>query len=902
MVQKLFRKRMSALLVFAMIISIFSSNYVGYAAAGSDDSFSDIEDSYAKAEIAALVEKNILSGFNDGSFKPTDSMTRAQLAKVIVLSSGLTVDTDSAAKFQDVESSNWFAGYVGALVKSGITQGTSATAFSPNKTVSREELAVFFIRAFGWEELAAATALDESISDLAGVSSWAKSSVSFAYKIGFIKGIANADGTFRFNPEGSADRQALARLAYEFVVNKSVYEEKVKLLTPAVEELPAKETGSSNPSNNNGGNNDDDDDTVTKVINTAGQYSFGNVTGDVTINVQNVTLKDTVITGDLYLQEGIGNGDVTLDNVTVTGQTLVYGGGANSIHVANSVLATIIVNKNDGSIRLVLEDGTNVQQLELQSGAVIQTTGDGEVAAVNISSSVPHNAQITFNGDFDSILVHAEQVAINFAEGSTIDSLEVSEEALGTLFHLAAGSTISRAIVNAIVSFAGTGNIQSSLVNVEGVDFDGLANKPVFEADLTVTSAVYTPHELSLSAIDATRQIVFTGVRDSGERKDITLSAEWSSTDSTVAEVVYGKVKAKGDGTTIIHANYGAFQIEVPVTVSVYEPGTGYPTISEVHVTNGAIDVEFDGDVNDVTIEHFVVTATVSGSVYELQNLVYSNGTITFDPVENYGSTLYVTVESDADKTKFAGSQSGQIKLTGFGGQIKNVAGQAVPNLTIQFRKGLDARTGEVIGSAVTDEDGKYFIYLAPGIYTGELGGEGTTYITTYLIGVSAINVKNINQNQTAIGIPSETETRIVLTWGRDPWDLDSHLIGPTVGDGQFHTWYADTVYLYEDVLIADLDLDDVSSYGPETTTIRQVMPGTYTFYVHNFSRTGTLATSEAKIEVYKGNVSEPTEVYAVPSETGDALYWIVFEMTVNEDGSVVFNEVNEFTSVSPVV
>ncbi|KMV01227.1 hypothetical protein ACS72_00355 [Acinetobacter sp. VT 511] len=96
--------------------------------------------------------------------------------------------------------------------------------------------------------------------------------------------------------------------------------------------------------------------------------------------------------------------------------------------------------------------------------------------------------------------------------------------------------------------------------------------------------------------------------------------------------------------------------------------------------------------------------------------------------------------------------------------------------------------------------------------------------------------MENKRENQTAIEIPTQDETRFVLTWGKDPVDLDSHLVGPAGDEGMFHTYYSDKQYYNNGELMVDLDLDDVTSYGPETTTIRHLLPGTYTFYVHHFS------------------------------------------------------------------
>ncbi|WP_162160686.1 S-layer homology domain-containing protein [Paenibacillus gorillae] len=905
MLRKQARRKISILLALAMVLSIFSTNYFAFAAeTAAATSLSDIDQSYAKAEITALVEKGILAGFTDGTFKPGDSLTRAQLAKVLVLSLNKEEDLSGAASFKDVASSDWFAGYVGALVKSGITQGTSASSFSPNQTVTREELAVFFIRAFGWEEQAKAAALETSLSDLNSVSVWAKPHVSFAYKIGFIKGSTNNDGSISFNPSGKADRQALARLAYEFAVNKAAYADKVSALGTKKPEDDKKPTSPGGNSGSGNGSNPTPTPTATPnpetttTINEPGTRSLGTLTGNVVISAADVTLKDTTINGNLTLTSAIGLGDVTLDNVTVTGTTNVQGGGPNSIHVSNSILATVVVNKSDGSIRLVLENGTDVQQVELRSGGIIQANAAGEIGPISLTNTIPQNATVTLNGSFDTVNVNAQQINISLAEGASIGDLNVLQGAVNNAFQLYAGSSVSRLIVDAIASFAGAGIISSAQVNVNDVDFGGLTTPPVMAADPSVTAVVHNPQSLDLTAAGATKQIVLIGVRSQGDI-DLTQIAAWNSSSSSVAEVVYGVVKAVGEGTTTISANYGSFNVEVPVTVSVYQPVT-HPTITGIVVTNGQIDVQFDQQIEDLSLEHFKVTASLNGVETQLRGLNYSNGKINFQPISTYGKTLYVTVQHDANFTKFAGSQSGSIKLTGFGGKITDVHEDAVANLTIKFRKGLNAKTGDVVAIATTDANGKYFVNLPAGIYTGELGGEGTDYIKSYLIGVAASNVVNQNENFTAIKIPLASETRIVLTWGLQPKDLDSHLIGPAVdGNGQFHTWYSKKDYTVNGELIVDLDWDDVNSYGPETTTLRKNVPGTYLFYVHNFSQTPAMTASGAKVQVIQGTDWENPIEFTIPTGA-DELYWLVFEFTIDENGIITIHPINELTNENP--
>ncbi|WP_340397582.1 S-layer homology domain-containing protein [Paenibacillus sp. FSL E2-0202] len=220
------RRKLSLMIVFALLLSTLTPHMVFGEAA----QFKDITGSYAQKEIQSLTEAGIISGYEDNSFKPKKAMSRAELAKIIVLSLGLEANADQAAPFKDVAANSWYRGYVGALVKAGITEGTSATTFSPNANVTREELVVFFIRAFELDETAKKLPVDSKLSDISEVSEWAKAQVSLAFKNGFINGVQGSDGTLKFKPKEHAERQALARLAYEFKTNKSVYVEKSKQL------------------------------------------------------------------------------------------------------------------------------------------------------------------------------------------------------------------------------------------------------------------------------------------------------------------------------------------------------------------------------------------------------------------------------------------------------------------------------------------------------------------------------------------------------------------------------------------------------------------------------------------------------------------------------------------------
>src|SRR5699024_2231495 len=118
--------------------------------------------------------------------------------------------------------------------------------------------------------------------------------------------------------------------------------------------------------------------------------------------------------------------------------------------------------------------------------------------------------------------------------------------------------------------------------------------------------------------------------------------------------------------------------------------------------------------------------------------------------------------------------------------------------------------------------------------------------------------------------------------------DLDSHLTGPKAdGSGRFHIYFANKNYV-DDNSEVNLDVDDVSSYGPETVTVlKHSSNGTYKYNVFNYSgawitddNKNDLSKSSAKVEVYKGNALVKT--YNVPTNK-EGNMWKVFEVVDGE-------------------
>lgn len=97
--------------------------------------------------IAALVEANVISGYGDGSFRPNATLTRSQMAKMLV--NGFNFEVASAVQpvFEDVTSTTSNAVHIQTLVDLGITRGTTPVTFSPYNNVTRGQISTFLMNA-----------------------------------------------------------------------------------------------------------------------------------------------------------------------------------------------------------------------------------------------------------------------------------------------------------------------------------------------------------------------------------------------------------------------------------------------------------------------------------------------------------------------------------------------------------------------------------------------------------------------------------------------------------------------------------------------------------------------------------------------------------------------------------
>ncbi|HEY9655984.1 MAG TPA: DUF1565 domain-containing protein, partial [Crinalium sp.] len=110
-------------------------------ASGNADQFADVQGHWAQAYIAALAQRNIISGFPGGTFRPDDSVTRVQFAAIINKAFAPPAK-QNVAQFKDISSNFWGYSAVQSAARGGFMRGYPNGTFRPNQVIPRVEVLV----------------------------------------------------------------------------------------------------------------------------------------------------------------------------------------------------------------------------------------------------------------------------------------------------------------------------------------------------------------------------------------------------------------------------------------------------------------------------------------------------------------------------------------------------------------------------------------------------------------------------------------------------------------------------------------------------------------------------------------------------------------------------------------
>ncbi len=142
------KKILAILLVVVMSLSMITPVFAGR--------YTDADDSdYAKA-IENLSGLGVINGYEDGSYQPEKIVTRAEMAKLLVVALGLDAGAsllEGETSFDDVDAGHWATGYIAVAVQYGLIKGDGDGNFRPDATVNYAEAATMVLRALGYDRV-----------------------------------------------------------------------------------------------------------------------------------------------------------------------------------------------------------------------------------------------------------------------------------------------------------------------------------------------------------------------------------------------------------------------------------------------------------------------------------------------------------------------------------------------------------------------------------------------------------------------------------------------------------------------------------------------------------------------------------------------------------------------------
>lgn len=174
------------------------------------NTFTDVDaDFWAYDAICSMSEKGIISGFEDGSFRPEQSITRAEFAKIIIGNESVSLET--VAEFIDVAKDKWYYDKVMAAASIGIINGVGDEKFLPEENITREEAAVIMKRYADYKnKTLIPVRMNINFADENEISDFAVGSIDALYISGVLSG---TDSGF-FNPKQPISRAEAAIAIY----------------------------------------------------------------------------------------------------------------------------------------------------------------------------------------------------------------------------------------------------------------------------------------------------------------------------------------------------------------------------------------------------------------------------------------------------------------------------------------------------------------------------------------------------------------------------------------------------------------------------------------------------------------------------------------------------------------
>lgn len=435
----------------------------------------------------------------DQTDKPDAPLTRAEFMAIINRAYGY--HEIGEMPFEDVSEGDWFYDDVAIAYNAGYMKGTSKTTASPNAHLTREQAVCILGRNMMMKETPGE---DLAFTDSRSISNWAKGMVKTAVNQYIIGGFP--DDTFR--PKDNITKGQMAVLMTQCVGNP---------------------------------------------VSQSGAYELGDVSGNLTITAPNVTLRNTTVSGDLYVSGGVGLGGIKLENVNVLGRIVVSGTGESEAGGASVVMRNVTANEmlvdnmRDKTVTIRADGITEIPKTVVRTSAYIEDNNTDDKGLMSIELDGDSGSRLTLAGRIKEVIDKTPNSLIQAAKG-TVAKLTVDEAAINANVQLDRNTSVKELNLDVAANVTGDGDIDQLNVNAAGSVVSMLPDKIYIRPGLTGNiGGVIMDHTDAeegsldprlLSGYPAARDITPTGLRAdfSGNKKGTVYWAVSSLTDGSVGE------------------------------------------------------------------------------------------------------------------------------------------------------------------------------------------------------------------------------------------------------------------------------------------------------------------------------------------------------------------------------
>ena len=404
--------------ILAMILAVASCLSLSVSASAANTTTrkaTDFKDYDAKAwyaeAVSSAVDNGLLYGKSSTIIDPNGDMTRAEMAAIINRSFGCYKTAD-ISQYKDVSKSKWYYKDVALAVQMGTYNGRSASSMAPDAPISRQEAMTVVARALELDYDSYSKTDLSAFSDRSEISNWALPYVRAMVGADYIHGRGKI-----LAPLDNITRAEFAQIFHNII-------------------------GS--------------------YITVTGSYDK-DIKGSVLIRTDDVELKNLTVDGDLIIGCGAADGELVLDNVTVKGRLLVWGGGTKAVYCNNGTsMPAVVVARVDDAVKVIYDRDSTLAVIDtIKTRITERAKQNKETEIIFYDVSGLREAQKQLNaivaGSQLSVvapahlyaIVGATDVKAEFTNNSKNDTYKVEirrnkdNALIADVFELAAGKSIS---------------------------------------------------------------------------------------------------------------------------------------------------------------------------------------------------------------------------------------------------------------------------------------------------------------------------------------------------------------------------------------------------------------------------------------------------------------------------